>query len=291
MVAVPASFSLARTCAPVWWSRGRLPDLEWSGGLVWVGHGPDHLARRRAMVVDGRLHVTGDAPESDAAWAREVLGVRALARLGDDPNIARLAARHPGTHPFAYGSLYAGLLTSIIGQGVSVAAAATFQARLARSLSPPVSVAGDDRQYWPLPSAHDLAAADPAAVRTCGVTGRRAAALVALARHAADGDLPATSVALADPVATEVMLRELPLVGPWTARSALLWGIGADDAFPPGDAALLRAARHAYDDDGLDQRTLERLSDGWRPARARAARLLWLDLLGTPPEHGPDERP
>ncbi|MDQ3513932.1 MAG: hypothetical protein M3462_09755, partial [Chloroflexota bacterium] len=215
MIAVPAGFSLARTCAPVWWSRGRSPDLDWSGGLVWVGHGPDGIVRRRATVVTGTLLITGDASESDTAWAHDVLGVRALTALGDDPTIARLAARHPGTHAFAYGSLYAGLLTSIIGQGVSVAAAATFQARLARSLSPPVSVAGDDRQYWPLPSAHDIADADPATVRACGVTGRRAEALVAMARHAAAGDLPATGAALDDPVATEQTLRELHLVGPW----------------------------------------------------------------------------
>lgn len=38
-------------------------------------------------------------------------------------------------------------------------------------------------------------------------------------------------------------LRKLPLVGPWTAASALLWGLGEPDAYPRGDVALLRPGR------------------------------------------------
>ncbi|MEJ7762859.1 MAG: hypothetical protein WKF80_08710 [Thermomicrobiales bacterium] len=278
-----AGYSLARTCAPVWWSGGRSPDLDWTGGLTWVGREDRRvIARRVASGADGLLIEGGDAA-LDERWARDTLGVRALAPLGGDPTVARVAARHPGTHPFAHGSLYAGLLVSIVGQGVTVAAAATFQARLAWAFSPSVSVSGRDRPFWPLPTAADLADADPTTVRACGVTGRRAAALVAMAREAAAGALPDIAASLSDPEGTETLLRSMPLVGPWTARSALLWGVGADDAYPPGDAALLRAARRAYDDDGLDQRGLLRLSEGWRPSRGRAARLLWLDLLGTPP--------
>src|SRR3712207_6971184 len=44
---------------------------------------------------------------------------------------------------------------------------------------------------------------------------------------------------------------------PWTAESTLLWGLGAADAFPTGDVALLRAARVAYGRPELDLRGLE----------------------------------
>ena len=289
-VRVPAGYSLARTCAPVWWSGGRAPDLAWDDGLTWVGHDADVVVWRRVSQGAEGLHVRGSHPAGDARWAADMLGVRELTALTDEPTIARVAARHPGTHPFAYGSLYAGLLVSVIGQGVTVAAAATFQARLARSLSAPVTPPGQARSFWPLPAAPTLADAAEATVRACGVTGRRAGALVEIARHAASGSLPEAAEALTDPDGTESILRCLPLVGPWTARSALLWGVGADDAYPPGDAALLRAARRAYADDGLDQRGLLRISEGWRPSRGRAARLLWLDMLGTPPG-GDHDRP
>ncbi len=76
------------------------------------------------------------------------------------------------------------------------------------------------------------------------------------------------------------MLRHLPAVGPWTANSVLLWGVGAPDAYPTGDVALLRAARAAFDDPDLDLKGLDHRAEEWRPARAWAARLPWTDLLG-----------
>jgi DNA-3-methyladenine glycosylase II len=73
---------------------------------------------------------------------------------------------------------------------------------------------------------------------------------------------------------------ELPLVGRWTAESALLWGVGAPDAHPSGDIALLRAVRNAYGLPEMTLKDLDVLSEAWRPARAIAARLLWTELLG-----------
>ena len=128
--------------------------------------------------------------------------------------------------------------------------------------------------------AEALAEAGVALVRSSGVTWRRAEALVAAARAETEGRLPTREAALAEPGVARVALRALPLVGPWTAESALLWGIGLADAYPIGDVALLRAARRAYADATLDLHRLARLGETWRPARGWAARLLWTDLLG-----------
>jgi DNA-3-methyladenine glycosylase II len=81
----------------------------------------------------------------------------------------------------------------------------------------------------------------------------------------------------------ELWMRDLtafPMVGPWTAASSLLWGVGHVDVYPKGDVALLRAARLAYDNPGMTMRDLDRLSEEWRPQRGVAARLLWTNLLG-----------
>jgi DNA-3-methyladenine glycosylase II len=75
-------------------------------------------------------------------------------------------------------------------------------------------------------------------------------------------------------------LLALPQVGPWTASSALLWGVGAPDAWPTGDVALLRAFKHALGDDGLTLKTMDPLAEPWRPHRGIAARLLWTNLFG-----------
>jgi 3-methyladenine DNA glycosylase/8-oxoguanine DNA glycosylase len=82
-------------------------------------------------------------------------------------------------------------------------------------------------------------------------------------------------------------LLALPLVGRWTAESVLLWGLGADDAYPTGDVALLRAARLAYGQPDMTHSELNALAEAWRPGRSWAARWLWLNLFGPAPEFGP----
>jgi AraC family transcriptional regulator of adaptative response / DNA-3-methyladenine glycosylase II len=74
-------------------------------------------------------------------------------------------------------------------------------------------------------------------------------------------------------------LLAIPGIGPWTVRSARLWGIADADAHPAGDVALLRAVRKHYQH-VAHLKDVDHLSQRWAPHRAWAARLLWLDLLG-----------
>jgi 3-methyladenine DNA glycosylase/8-oxoguanine DNA glycosylase len=83
----------------------------------------------------------------------------------------------------------------------------------------------------------------------------------------------------AEPVAAVERLASISGIGPWTIQSALLWGIAAADAHPTRDVALLRAARVHYPE-VADLEDLDRVAERWKPYRAWAARLLWLDLLG-----------
>ncbi len=285
-VGAPGGFSLADTCGPVAWAGGRWPNIDWrDGAMLWVGWEGDAVVRRAVRQPDGAggpLLLSGDAdPTADAAWAAAVLGLGRVCPPLRDPVLLRLHARFPGLRPFAYGSVWDGLVTSIVGQSISVASAAVTGTRLAALFASPVTFG--DRQFWPLPRPVDLASADPDRVRTSGVTTRRARALVAAGQVALDGGLPSGD-ALADPGAAAAALRSLPLVGPWTAASTLIWGVGADDAHPSGDVALLRAARGAYGDPTLDLKGLDHLAEGWRPARGWVARLLWADLLGGAPD-------
>lgn len=198
-----------------------------------------------------------------------------------DPVIEGLAGRFPGLHPYCDGSLFDGLVTAIVGQSISVAAAAVSQARLAALFAPPVVIG--DRGYRPLPRPDQLASATPGLIRQSGVTMRRAQALGHAARALLDGELPDDSAARRDPDGASRALQSLPLVGRWTAESALLWGIGAPDAHPTGDVALLRAARVAYAGPAMTLRELDAVAEGWRPARGLAARLLWTGLFGAAP--------
>lgn len=276
--------SLPLSCAPVAWTGGRWPNEEWeSGRYWWVGYDAGEVAWRCVGPHPEGLAVSGTGTsEALAAWARRVFAPMLLDHLAGDPVVGRIAARASGMAALCNGSLFDGAVMSIVGQSISLASAGVTASRLAAQFHAGFDFAG--RRLWPLPSAHDLADADPVFVRQSGVTGKRAEALVRLGRAFAGGEIP-DHPGDGIGVAAEALLA-LPGVGPWTVASSLLWGLGVPDAFPSGDAALLRAARRAYGDPEMDHATLNRLSETWRPVRAVAARLLWLDLFGPAPDGG-----
>jgi 3-methyladenine DNA glycosylase/8-oxoguanine DNA glycosylase len=231
----------------------------------------------------GVLEITGSASTAlDGTWARSTLGLGLASPICADEVVASARERFLGLRPWANGSLFEGLVGSIVGQSISVAAAAVTENRLASIFHDGIEIAG--RTFRPLPRPEQLATAEPALIRQSGVTWRRAEALVLAAQAFLAGRLPSDDEARADPDAARAALRALPLVGPWTAESALLWGLGEGDAYPPGDAALLRAARLAYRRPDLDHPGLNALATTWSPHRGWAARWLWATLLGPAPE-------
>jgi 3-methyladenine DNA glycosylase/8-oxoguanine DNA glycosylase len=282
---VPEPFSLATTCGPVHWTTGRSPRHGWhDGALTWIGWEGNRIAWRTARQV-GRagLDITGHrSPNLDAEWGRRVLGSGIALPRYDDSVIAEIAGRHPGLHPYCDGSVFEGVVTAIVGQSISVAAAAVTQARLAALFAEPILIGV--HEYRPLPRPDQLADASDELVRSSGVTWKRAGAIRFAAQEYLAGNLPADQVARERPEVTIVELMKLPLVGRWTAESVVLWGVGAPNAHPTGDVALLRAARLAYERPDLTLKDLDVLAEQWQPARGLAARLLWTDLFGPAPD-------
>jgi 3-methyladenine DNA glycosylase/8-oxoguanine DNA glycosylase len=193
----------------------------------------------------------------------------------DDPILATLAHYHAGLRPWSAGSLFEGVVSSIVGQSISVVAAATTERRLCERFNSPVLL--DGRPFWPPPLPDQLASSSTAFVRQSGVTTKRAEALVAAGTLFASE--PGLEGFAANPSAAVEKLKDISGIGPWTVQSALLWGVAAPDAHPTRDVALLRAARVHYPD-VLNLKDLDRVAAQWRPYRGWAARLLWLDLLG-----------
>jgi 3-methyladenine DNA glycosylase/8-oxoguanine DNA glycosylase len=278
LLPVSPPFDLARTVAPAWWARGRWPNVDARRGtFLWVGWESDQVSWRSISQTDPQtLEVFGSRrSELDAPWAAAVLGTNAAMPIFGDPNMAALARKHAGLRPWSAGSMFEAVVSSIVGQSISVAAAATTERRLCERFNRGLDL--DGRQFWPPPRPEQLASSSAAFVRESGVTTKRAEALVAV------GTLFASALARAafeaDPAAAVERLASISGIGPWTIQSALLWGIAAPDAHPTRDVALLRAARVHYPD-VADLKDLDRVAERWKPYRGWAARLLWLDLLG-----------
>ncbi len=281
---VTEPFSLAVTCGPVHWTTGRSPRHGWKNGrLIWVGWENERLAWRMARQVSSAdIDITGIGfSDKDITWGRAVLGTGIALPTYDDPVMTAIAERYPGLHPYCDGSVFEGIITAIVGQSISVAAAAVTQAKLAALFAPPVTVEG--QAYRPLPRPDQLAEASEALIRSSGVTWKRAGAIRFAAREYLSGSLPTDVFAREHPEETVKALMNLPLVGRWTAESVVLWGVGAPNAHPTGDVALLRAARMAYEQPAMTLKELDVLAEHWQPARGLAARLLWTDLFGPAP--------
>jgi 3-methyladenine DNA glycosylase/8-oxoguanine DNA glycosylase len=277
---VSPPFDLARTAAPVWWARGRWPNSDWlDGTLCWVGWEGERVVWRSVQQRSERcVVISGNAvSDGDWVWMARVLGSEQVMPVHADPVLARLAQVHAGVRQWSAGSLFEGFVSSIVGQSISVAAAAVTERRLYERFDPGIELCG--RQFWPPPRPDQLAMSRPEFIRASGVTTKRAEALVAVgvAFAAAEWQTGLTGEAPAATIANSLL--SISGIGPWTVQSALLWGVGDPDAHPTGDVALLRAARKHYPK-VANLRELDRLAEGWKPARAWAARLLWLDLLG-----------
>ena len=194
----------------------------------------------------GRLIRTEDDLAEGAAHLARVCPVwaRVLPRIGPLP----LRRREDGFEAIA---------SAIVGQQISVAAAASIWERMA--------VAG-------LLTPQGIAAASDEDLRKAGLSRPKARYLRGIAaanldwhalREMSDDDAIATLVAL-------------PGIGVWTAEIYLKFALGRPDVFAAGDLALQEAARQMY---GLKDRpgpaALREMAQPWRPWRAVAARGLW----------------
>ena len=190
--------------------------------------------------------------------------------LGADPWLAHLVRRSPGTRVPGHVEGAELAIRAVLGQQVSVAAARTLAARLARSLGEPLAVPdGGLTHRFPTPAA--VAAVDPASL---AMPRARARALLGLAAALADGSL--TLDAGADRESTEQALLALPGIGPWTASYVALRALGDPDAFVPGDIGVRNALRRLGHPG--DPRGTAALAERWRPWRAYAAIHLWRSL-------------
>ena len=162
---------------------------------------------------------------------------------------------------------------AVLGQQITVAAARTLAQRLVRQWGEPVITPhrGLDRLF---PSASVLAAADAATLGTLGVVRQRQAAIQALARAVAAGQL--RLAAGVDVAATIAALKALPGIGDWTAHYIAMRALRWPDAFPSGDVALHKAL--GLQGQAQPARAAEALSQAWRPWRSYAVIRAWHQL-------------
>ncbi|HET8994764.1 MAG TPA: AlkA N-terminal domain-containing protein [Rhodococcus sp. (in: high G+C Gram-positive bacteria)] len=181
------------------------------------------------------------------------------AALGADPILAPLVSGRPGLRVLGATDWFSTAVQTVLGQQVSLAAGATFTARLVAAYGEPDF---DGLRCFPTPQR--LKGIDPDELKTTvRITGARSRTVYALANAAADGLDPASSSEFRDD------LLVLPGIGPWTVDYLSLRALGDRDAFPSGDLVLRRALG------GITAGETTTRAESWRPWRAYAVSHLW----------------
>lgn len=157
---------------------------------------------------------------------------------------------------------YRTLLRTIVGQQVSVAAAASVWRKLEAEL-------GDD-----IPT-EELLARDFDTLRACGLSRQKQGYARSLCELVAQGELDLDNLPQEDETAIAELVR-IKGIGRWSAEIYLLFAEGRPDIWPAGDLAVMAGLGKIL---GLDERPDEKatraLAEPWRPHRGSVAIFTW----------------
>jgi DNA-3-methyladenine glycosylase II len=184
----------------------------------------------------------------------------ALARV--EPAFARARDRLGYPEPRVRATGYDTLLRTIVGQQVSVAAAASVWAKLEALLGegcPPDVLLTQEFD----------------ALRACGLSRQKQGYARSLAELVVSGAIDLHNLPRDDEEAIAALVQ-VKGIGRWSAEIYLLFAEGRADIWPAGDLAVQIAIGQIL---GLkerpDERTVRALAEPWRPHRSAAAIFAW----------------
>jgi len=187
-------------------------------------------------------------------------GIDALAAR--EPAFAAGVARAGYPEPRIRERGYETLLRTIIGQQVSVAAAASIWKKLEAGV-------GD------LTQPANVAAASDETLRAAGLSRQKASYARSLADEVTSGRLDLGNLPAGDEEAIAALTR-IKGIGRWSAEIYLLFAEGRPDVWPAGDLAVqIEIGRLLGHAERPSEKQLRVLAEGWSPYRGAAAIFAW----------------
>ncbi len=157
---------------------------------------------------------------------------------------------------------YATLLRTIVGQQVSVAAAASvwnkLEALLGEGCAPELLIEQDFD-----------------ALRACGLSRQKQGYARSLAELVISGELPLDALPQDDEEAIAYLTR-VKGIGRWSAEIYLLFAEGRSDIWPAGDLAVQEGVGRLLKMDARpSEKDIREIAEKWRPHRGAAAIFTW----------------
>jgi len=155
------------------------------------------------------------------------------------------------------------LISIVVSQQLSVAAADTIFGRVKAKISP-----FDPAQ---------VLAAEAEMLRACGLSAPKQKHMKSIASAIVGGSLDLNRLRDMHDDDARAHLTAVKGIGPWTADIYLMSSLGRADIWPVGDVGLQAAIHRALKlRKRPNQKQMEKLSKDWRPWRTVAARMFWI---------------
>ncbi|MEY3103608.1 MAG: hypothetical protein RL256_630 [Actinomycetota bacterium] len=200
----------------------------------------------------------GTTTENSQAIARRIVRIEPKLR----EVVTKFGPAPIGARPSRISNFQA-LAESILGQQLSVKAAATITERVIEAAGGRMDPAG-------------IAKLTPSRLRSAGCSAAKARAISELAQVVADGDLPIRSLNKKSDEAIMELLLPLYGVGRWTVEMFLIFQLGRSDVWPTGDLGVRRGWEKLYKmkrEVEIDE--LEKLGAKFAPHRSHLAWYCW----------------
>jgi len=187
-------------------------------------------------------------------------GLDAVAAI--EPGIARALDRAGYPEPRIRERGATTMMRTIVGQQVSVAAAASMWRKFE-------AFAGVD------PDPARVLAADFDTLRACGLSRQKQGYMRSLCELVAQGQLDFTALPADDEDAIAQLTR-IKGIGRWSAEIYLLFAEGRADIWPAGDLAVQAGLAKLLDlPERPSEKATRQLAEGWRPHRGATAIFTW----------------
>jgi DNA-3-methyladenine glycosylase II len=181
-----------------------------------------------------------------------------------DSTLAKVIARNEEAILYSKGDLFLNLVSAIVGQQISTAAARTIWGRFEGLVGKvnPKSVLSRSQEE----------------LRGCGLSGRKAEYILGIAEAWQSGyaDIDWDEMSDVEVMAALIKLRG---VGTWTVEMILIFTLLRPDVFPVGDIGVVRAVERLYSEgERMSNDELIAKSQDWRPWRTVATWYLWRSI-------------
>ena len=193
--------------------------------------------------------------------AAEALKASLDALAQREPAIAKALEEAGYPEPRTSAPGYITLLRTIVGQQVSIKAAASMWAKLQNEV-------GD-------PSPASILAASDEALRAAGLSRQKMSYARSLAEEVLSGQLDLDNLDPDDEAAI-AQLVQVKGIGRWSAEVYLLFAEGRPDVWPAGDLVVqIQTGRILGLPEKPGERRVRELAEPWRPHRGAAAIFAW----------------